>query len=115
MAASPCHLKAHQHDPQKSLAALSGLGSACQELEQIADPEVQASLIHVSANKRTAGVDPFATTDPSIGTPTSTGLRFRILRPHLKGGLGEVFIASDEELPREVALKQIQERHADDP
>jgi len=37
------------------------------------------------------------------------------LRLHAKGGLGEVFLAHDEELHRQVALKQIQDRHADDP
>src|SRR4029434_10505049 len=57
--------------------------------------------------------DPYATKPPSLGTPTSSGLRFRILRPHAKGGLGQVSVALDTELNREVALKEIQDRHAD--
>src|SRR5205823_4078488 len=38
--------------------------------------------------------------------------RFRILRLHDKGGLGEVYVAKDLELNREVALKKLQPRHA---
>lgn len=48
----------------------------------------------------------------TIGKSSATG-RFRVLRPYAKGGLGEVFVARDEELDREVALKQIQDDYAD--
>ncbi len=45
----------------------------------------------------------------------SGGERFLVLKPHAKGGLGEVFVALDSELNREVALKQILPSNAGDP
>jgi tetratricopeptide (TPR) repeat protein/tRNA A-37 threonylcarbamoyl transferase component Bud32 len=41
--------------------------------------------------------------------------RFRVVRQHAQGGVGEVFVAHDEELNRPVALKEIQAPYAADP
>ena len=108
------HLALHGNDTEQSLAALSSIGSARKELEQIADSDLHASLAQVSAARR-IDEDSWATRLPSVGASISAGLRFRILRTHAKGGLGQVSVALDDELRREVALKEIQERFADDP
>ena len=51
----------------------------------------------------------------AVGDRTAAGRRFRVLRLHEKGGLGAVFIARDDELNRDVALKEIHPQFADDP
>ncbi len=50
---------------------------------------------------------------PEVAPPSSE--RFRILRFHAEGGLGTVYIARDEELHRDVALKRIKGAPANDP
>ncbi len=113
------HLQKHG-DVEKSLAVVPANRSARASLAALGEPEIEATLARVARSengpaKDALDDDPDRTAGLSLGAATSDGQRFRILRPHARGGLGEVFVALDVELHREVALKQIVEKHADDP
>jgi serine/threonine-protein kinase len=107
------HLERHGEDAQRSLSSLSPVGWIKHDLRAITDPELRASLGRLG--EREVPTDPEATQSQQSESPAIVGHRFRILRPHARGGLGEVFVARDEELKREVALKQIQAPYADHP
>ena len=110
------HVEQHGGDSARSLASLTSVEWIRGALEPIArlDRDLQNSLTGLTSERSLPGghTDALAT-DPSP-TPTN-GSRYRIVRLHAKGGLGEVFVARDAELHREVALKQIQDRHRDHP
>ena len=108
------HLQMHGNDVERSLAAISSLAAPVRkQFEQLADADVQASLVHI-ARDRLSEEPTGATVSFGAGKLSAEGLRFRILRPHAKGGLGMVYVAHDEELHRVRPRRETQGRDSFD-
>jgi hypothetical protein len=114
------HIAKHQNDPRKSLESVSSIVLPKDDLQDFNDPDIYRAISLVRSNS--AGI---STVEFSVGTgvksenlaesSSTAAARYEIIRLHAKGGRGQVSLAKDTELNREVALKEIQPLHAIDP
>ena len=90
------HIQRHGGNPQASLAALRVEPSVRRDLGRIDDAEVQASMAGLPPQDTPATGDGKAEDFPSVLATTAPvgdaafSIRYRRLREHAKGGLGEV-------------------------
>lgn len=100
----------HEGTLKQMWAPVSGFNSAA-----IGDATQVRPSSRTGVPDRTIGGEvPLPPPPSSAAKGTQIG-RFSLKGLHARGGLGEVFTARDVELNREVAVKRIQSRYADDP
>jgi serine/threonine protein kinase len=124
-------LERHRGDVDQALMNVDALRSVRVALQGVADEDLQGCLARVSVAAATTGgpasagthrpaPDAALTAAPAsspVAAPPASALpasRFRVERLLAEGALGSVYLARDEELHRDVAIKQIHARLADD-
>ncbi len=110
------HIEEHEGNPTISLAATQAYDTIGEQLENLEDEDIDRALDDVAATIASSELSSIGPEGSTASESSSRlGERFRVLRPHRGGGLGFVSIAEDEEIRREVALKQIRGKYADEP
>ena len=88
-------LARHAGNPAESLATVSAVAAVKDAWLTIDDTDMQRTIFNTLAELSPAAI-----------RLETGGPRFRIIKAHARGGLGEVFRAEDGEICRTVALKE---------
>jgi serine/threonine protein kinase/tetratricopeptide (TPR) repeat protein len=112
------HLKTHQDDLRQSLIALNAQKLTENLLTAIDDHALRTTLGATLGCESTIPMDQATPGGPALGFsmqpgPVPTDERFQLIREHAKGGIGQVWLARDTELQRDVAVKEIQPKYAE--
>ncbi|MFO0881114.1 MAG: serine/threonine-protein kinase [Gemmataceae bacterium] len=108
------YLLQYNMDPEQSLSAACAAQRIPLDLNLLSQTAQRASMATLPSSSTVEERLGRALTEPEEPAP-ETPRRFQVIRPHASGALGEVFLAHDNELNREVALKQIQAAYANHP
>jgi serine/threonine protein kinase len=119
------HVRRNGGTLEEGLAALSAFSTVAPLCEAIDDSTLQQTIRTVThyreqddelaTNLETTGPVKGGFSPQRRSLDTGSRNRFKILRTHAHGGLGQVSLAEDEELHRNVALKEILAKYADEP
>ena len=107
------HLDRNNNDPRQSLQSIEAFESIRSTLDNLEGAGEHSTLEFDTLPMRPPQ-DSFSTKVYRESEAIDAQQRYKVLRLHQKGGLGRVSIALDEELNREIALKEILASHADD-
>lgn len=108
------HSSRHQGDPRQTLAALSASPGFAEPFLASGSGSDAWTEVFTNSQDVAAEASPEQTLAFEMRKVNLGQGRYRIIRPHDKGGIGTVSVAFDQELQREVALKELQPRFADD-
>lgn len=104
------HLDRNGNNLWQSLESIEGVKAIRSTLASLLEKHGQETFREKQENHV---YDPYTTNVVDPAPTADAQHRYTVLRLHQKGGLGRVSIALDEELGREIALKEILPAHAD--